>query len=153
MSVLELKIPPVLVAALFAALVWLVSELTPGLDITIALRTIFALLLTAAATFIGFAAVATFRKARTTVNPLTPEACSSLVDSGVFSFTRNPMYLALLFILAGWAVFLGNPLSLATTVLFIGYMNRFQIIPEERALEAAFGETFLQYKQQVRRWL
>jgi protein-S-isoprenylcysteine O-methyltransferase Ste14 len=63
------------------------------------------------------------------------------------------MYLALLFALAAWAMFLGNMFSLALTVLFVMYMNRFQIQPEERALEALFGEVYIEYRQRVRRWI
>ena len=73
-----------------------------------------------------------------------------LVDSGVYRFTRNPMYLALLFGLAGWALFLGNVYSLTLNVVFVAYMNRFQIRPEEQALESVFGEAFIDYRSRVR---
>jgi protein-S-isoprenylcysteine O-methyltransferase Ste14 len=152
-SGLELKVPPVLVTVIFAALMWLISRLAPGITLSATLRVACLLLFAAAGAFIGMSAVTSFRKAQTTVNPLTPEACSSLVDSGVFRFSRNPMYLALLLSLAGWAWFLGNLYSLALTALFVAYMNRFQIQPEERALEAVFGETFIEYRRRVRRWL
>lgn len=153
MSWLELKIPPVLVTVVFAALMWLISRLTPGVTLPATLKLTCLLVFAAAGAFIGLSAVVSFRKAQTTVNPLTPEACSSLVDSGVFKFSRNPMYLALLFALAAWALFLGNIYSLALNGLFVAYMNRFQIRPEERALEAAFGDVFIEYRRRVRRWL
>jgi protein-S-isoprenylcysteine O-methyltransferase Ste14 len=63
------------------------------------------------------------------------------------------MYLALLTALTGWGLFLGSPWTLVLAVLFVLYMNRYQIRPEEQALEAAFGEKFLQYKRRVRRWI
>ena len=94
-----------------------------------------------------------FKKAHTTVNPLNPEACSTLVDTGIYRYSRNPMYLALLLALAGWGIFLGNFYALVLTIAFVLYMNRFQIRPEEKALEALFGTGFLEYRRSVRRWL
>jgi len=153
MSALELKIPPVLITSLFALLMWLVSRLTPAIPISPELRITFLLLFTGLGAYVGLAAVASFRKANTTVNPLTPESISSLVVSGIFSRTRNPMYLALLLALTGWGLYLANLLSLLLTIGFIFYMNRFQIQPEERALEEIFGSEFNEYKKQVRRWI
>jgi protein-S-isoprenylcysteine O-methyltransferase Ste14 len=153
MPALVLKIPPVLLSVIFAALMWLVSRFTPGIDLPATLRIACLLLFASAGAVIGLSGVIAFKKAQTTVNPLKPENCSSLVDSGVFRLTRNPMYLALLLGLAGWALFLGNVYSLAMTALFVTYLNRFQIRPEERALESVFGEAFIEYRRRVRRWL
>ena len=153
MSILELKIPPVIVTLLFAVLMWLVARLTPSTPFDESFRIIAVLLLSAAATVIGVAGVVAFRKANTTVNPLTPDACTSLVNSGIFGLTRNPMYLALLLILVAWGFFLSNFYSLALCVVYVVYLNRFQIGPEERALEAAFGDEFIAYKERVRRWI
>jgi protein-S-isoprenylcysteine O-methyltransferase Ste14 len=152
-SGLELKVPPVLVTVVFAAMMWLIARLTPAMGLPNPLRLGCLLLFMTAAVIIGLYAVASFKNARTTVNPLTPDACTSLVNTGIFRVSRNPMYLALLLALAGWAMFLGNLYSLFMTVLFVFYMNRFQIQPEERALEAAFGDAFTDYRRQVRRWL
>lgn len=153
MAALELKIPPVAVTVLFAALMWLAALLTPGNSFSTPTGTVTALLLIAAAGGVGLSAVASFRRSRTTVNPFTPETSSTLVDTGIYRWSRNPMYLALLLALLGWAAFLGNLLSLVLAGGFVPYMNRFQIGPEEKALEAGFGETFRQYRRQVRRWL
>ena len=101
----------------------------------------------------SIAGVAAFRRARTTVNPLKPDSASSLVDSGIYRLTRNPMYLGFALALLGWGIFLSNPLSLAMLFVFVGYMNRFQIVPEERALESLFGDAFKAYRSKVRRWL
>jgi protein-S-isoprenylcysteine O-methyltransferase Ste14 len=153
MSALELKIPPVLVTALLALLMWLLSHLTPGIPIYTELRVTFLLFFTGLGAYLGLAAVASFRKANTTVNPLTPEAISSLVVSGIFKRTRNPMYLALLLALTGWGLYLANIFSLLVTVGFVLYMNHFQIQPEERHLEEIFGTEFNDYKKQVRKWI
>jgi len=153
MSALELKIPPVLITSLFALLMWLVSRLTPAIPISPALKIIFLLVFAGLGAYVGLAAVASFRKANTTVNPLTPASISSLVVSGIFRRSRNPMYLALLLALTGWGLYLSNIFSLLVAVGFVLYMNRFQIQPEERALKEIFGSEFIDYKKQVRRWI
>jgi protein-S-isoprenylcysteine O-methyltransferase Ste14 len=63
------------------------------------------------------------------------------------------MYLGFLLLLAAWAVWLTHPLALLTVPVFVGYMNRFQIRPEEAALTARFGEEFIAYTRRVRRWV
>ena len=82
-----------------------------------------------------------------------PEAASAIVTVGIYRFTRNPMYLGFLLLLIAWAVFLGNIVSALMPLLFIAYMNRFQIAPEERALHARFGVPYETYLRSVRRWL
>src|SRR5664279_3386787 len=83
--------------------------------------------------------VIAFRRAKTTVNPMKPEAASSLVSSGVYRATRNPMYVGLLLVLVAWAVFLSSFLALLGPLAFIACIGRFQITPEERVLSALFG--------------
>jgi protein-S-isoprenylcysteine O-methyltransferase Ste14 len=153
MSALELKLPPVLVTVIFALLMWLVALLTPKIPLSIELRLAALLVMIVAGAFVGLAGVVSFRKAGTSVNPLSPHTCSSLVISGVFSVSRNPMYLALFLVLLGWSLFLANLYSPVVAIGFVAYMNRFQIRPEERALEAAFGQEFLDYRREVRKWL
>jgi protein-S-isoprenylcysteine O-methyltransferase Ste14 len=147
------RIPPVAVTLVVAALMWLISVLTPALALPEKFRIPCTILLTMLSVFTGFAGVAEFRRANTTVNPLAPENCSQLVESGIFRFTRNPMYLALLMALVGWSVFLGNPWSLVMVLFWLLYIDRYQIRPEEEALKAAFGDAFRQYRSRVRKWL
>ena len=97
--------------------------------------------------------IASFVRAKTTVNPMKPASASALVVSGLYARSRNPMYLGLLLILIGWAVYLSNGLAFLLLLAFILYMNRFQIEPEERALISLFGQEFVAYKSRVRRWL
>jgi len=149
---LELKIPPVLLTLIFAALMWALYRITPGFPIPQLLKNLLPALLGVAALAVGSAGVQSFRRAKTTVNPMTPDACSSLVISGIFRFTRNPMYVALLLFLIAWGIFLANIYSLALIVIYFVYLNRFQIRPEERALEAVFGAEYLDYMKRVRRW-
>jgi protein-S-isoprenylcysteine O-methyltransferase Ste14 len=149
---LELKVHPVALFCVFGALMWLVSGdsvFTMALPWRSALTLIF--LITGFA--IALAGVLAFRRAKTTVNPLTPEATTTMVTSGIYLFTRNPMYLGLLFVLAGWTIYLSNLLALVALPLFVWYMNRFQILPEERALSAKFSQAFTEYSRSVRRWL
>ncbi len=97
--------------------------------------------------------IALFRKAETTVNPTTPEAASDLVTSGIYNYTRNPMYVGFLLLLIAWGIWLSNVYALVLPAGFILYMNRFQIGPEEEALQALFGDRYADYKSRVRRWL
>ena len=90
---------------------------------------------------------------RTTVNPLRPEKASSLVTSGIFRLTRNPMYLGLALIVAAAAAWYGNLLGGFVVPMFVLYINRFQIVPEERALAAKFGTAFDAYRSRTRRWI
>lgn len=132
---------------------WLLAQATPGFGLPAALRVTALAACATAAAALGLAAVQSFRRARTTVNPLSPHACSVLVTSGVFRFSRNPMYLALFLVLAGWGLYLANAFTLLLAFAFVIYMNRFQIRPEERALQQAFGQAFADYRRRVRRWL
>ena len=102
---------------------------------------------------IDFVSIAAFIRARTTVNPLAPEKANALVVSGLYRFSRNPMYLGLLMILLGWAAWLAQPLALAVVAAFAVLIETLQIRPEEKALEEKFGEDFRAYKKRVRRWI
>lgn len=87
------------------------------------------------------------------MNPLKPDTSSALVRSGVYNLTRNPMYLGFLMLLIGWGIYLSNAVALLfVPPMFLMYMNRFQIEPEERALTSRFGQEFIEYTTRVRRW-
>lgn len=147
------RLPPLAVAPLAAAITWLAARAAPSLDFDFPGRTALALLLVAAAASVGLAGVIEFRRARTTVNPLQPQRASALVTGGVYRHTRNPMYVAVATVLLAWGFWLGNALGPLGAVLFIAWMDRLQIPPEERALQALFGEEFSRYRSEVRRWL
>jgi len=101
----------------------------------------------------AMAGVLAFRARKTTVNPLNPDAASTLVVDGVYRFSRNPMYLGFLLMLAGLAVYLSSPTAAILVPAFCAYINAFQVRPEERALLARFGPSFVEYKASVRRWI
>lgn len=96
---------------------------------------------------------ALFRSKQTTVNPYRPDKTSQLVISGWYRWTRNPMYLGFLCILLAWSLYLANVFSLLVTPLLMLSLQRFNITPEERALQLKFGNDYTTYKQRVRRWL
>ena len=153
MKLPKLKIPPVVTVLLLGSAMWATARAVPDWRMILPAGQIFAagLILSGMATAI--AGVVSFRCAKTTVNPLQPSAASTLVTTGIYRFTRNPMYLGLLLVLLGWAVFLANVLALIFPVTYIPLMNRLQIFPEEKALAAKFGSPFTTYQSQVRRWL
>jgi len=153
MRALELKVPPPAVTLTFVLLMWLVSWAVPQLGFDFPGRVVVAAALCAAGTMTILLGVAAFRRLKTTLNPMKPESSTALVVSGVYRFTRNPMYLGLLLVLAGWAVFLLNLLAFLLLPAFVFYMNRFQIEPEERALSSRFPAEFVAYERRVRRWL
>jgi protein-S-isoprenylcysteine O-methyltransferase Ste14 len=94
-----------------------------------------------------------FWRAHTTINPHRPESATTLVTSGVYAWTRNPMYLGLAVLLLGWAIKLGTLTPLVLAPLFIPLMQNVQIRPEEHALRALFGEDYARYCLRVNRWL
>ncbi len=153
MRALELKIPPVVLFLLTGLAMWLVNRFLPEFHWMLPGKGIIAGFLFACSAFAGISGAVAFRRACTTVNPTTPEAASCLVRSGVYRITRNPMYLALLLSLTGWAIMLANPVNLLLLPVFVLYMNRFQILPEERMLLNLFGADYAAYQQSVRRWL
>lgn len=94
-----------------------------------------------------------FRRYRTTVNPMDPTRTTDLVTSGIYKYSRNPMYVGFVLFLLGWASFLGSLISSIVIILFVWYLSKYQIEPEERVLEKKFGSLFTEYKKRVRRWI
>jgi protein-S-isoprenylcysteine O-methyltransferase Ste14 len=152
-SSLELRVPPVAVASVAALCMWMLARWTPGLGWGGYWRLGAAVSLFVAGVVVAVAGVLEFRRARTTVNPTTPQAATSMVRSGIYRHTRNPMYLGMLLVLAGWAVWLASLAAVAVLPVFVLYLNRLQIEPEERALASRFGADFEEYRRSVRRWL
>jgi protein-S-isoprenylcysteine O-methyltransferase Ste14 len=153
MRALELKVPPPAVALLTAAAMWGISLAAPAADVPMPVRLVAAIAIALAGGATAIAGAAAFRRSKTTVNPLKPETTSCLVTSGVYRFTRNPMYLGLVVVLLAWAVFLSSAWTLLGPLVFTLYMTRFQIMPEERVLSRMFGTAYSAYQAKVRRWL
>lgn len=153
MQSLELKIPPPVIAALVAIAMWGISLITPLLEMFAPYRVPVAIAIVLAGIGFNVSGVISFRQARTTINPMKPESASSLVSSGIYTVTRNPMYVAFLLVLTAWASFLSSPWALLGPLAFLLYIDRFQIAPEERVLSNLFGTNYADYKAKVRRWL
>lgn len=153
MNALRLKVPPVIVVAVAALLLFACAMLLPGLSVGFPGRKILATAFIAIGLVPGVQAVASFRKRKTTVNPMTPEDASTLVTDGIYRFTRNPMYLGLLCLLIAIALFLGTLSGLIILPAFVWYMTEFQIKPEEDSLRGVFGPAYEDYLTRVRRWI
>lgn len=153
MSGLENRIPPPLVMLATAAAMTAADLALPAASIPWSWRAPVAALLFVSAGYFGATAIRMFIRHATTIDPVRIDRASTLVTTGVFARTRNPMYLAMALLLAALAVALGQPLLLAGPVLFVLYITRFQIIPEERTLSERFGDPYREYQGRVRRWL
>jgi protein-S-isoprenylcysteine O-methyltransferase Ste14 len=152
-NALELKVPPVALALILAAGMWAASVYTPSLTLAIPWRYGLVVTLSVAGVTFALAGIIAFRRANTTVNPAKPQTTSTIIASGVYGVSRNPMYVGLLLVLTGWAFFLCHALAFLFLPVFVAYMDRFQIVPEERALCALFGSEYTTYMRSVRRWL
>ena len=148
---MKLKIPPPYWLLLTTGLMWLISRYTPQAEILHNLRWLALLPLVTAIGLIAAAASA-FRQASTTIHPQHPEQTRVVVDSGVFGFSRNPIYLGMALILVAWALWLAAPFAWLGVLLFVVVITRWQIVPEEEILLNKFGEPYRLYCQKVRRW-
>lgn len=152
MKLLELKIPPPILALLCALVMWSVSYVPIHFDLIGIGDLIASILLIFSIVIAGMALVA-FLRVKTNIHPSLKQASTTLVTSGIYHYSRNPMYLSLLCFLLSVAIYLQSLLSIFICFFFISYINRYQIKPEEKHLEALFPEEFLRYKGKVRRWL
>ncbi len=150
---LELRVPPVAVFLLVVLLMYCLKGVTPNFMITVPFVEFVVLGLILVSGYVGIAGVYEFRKVKTTVNPVKPENASSVVNTGVFAYTRNPMYFALLLLIIALGLWWQHLSVIPCAGLFVSYMNRYQIKPEEHVLERLFGDEYLKYKNRVRRWL
>ncbi len=148
---LNTKIPPPIVAILFAVMIFYFSDSFAYVDLPFKIYiSLFFVLL---GFFITFSSARNFKKKETTVNPIKPEEASQLVTDGFFKITRNPMYLGMLLFLLGLSIYNGLIVGLVFLPLFVGYITFFQIIPEESAMIEIFGEDYKAYMKKVRRWI
>ncbi|GAB3522841.1 methyltransferase family protein [Photobacterium alginatilyticum] len=149
---MDLKLPPPVVLLITLGGMYLLSQYWPLWTFTFWGQFLLVLVFCLGGTLVGLAGVMSFAKERTTVDPRNPHKASSLVTSGIYRFSRNPMYLGLVLFLIAAFIYLSALSALVMIPLFIFYMNNFQIGPEEDVLEAIFGEEYRQYCEQVRRW-
>ncbi len=150
---LETKVPPLAVALVCAAGMVAIAKAIQGPVILADASQVLAVIFLLAGLLIAVAGVLAFYRAKTTVDPMLNRRATALVTTGVYSITRNPMYLGLLCSLIAFGFYLSSLYSMVMCVLFVLYMNRFQIRPEEALLESIFSDRYLAYKARVRRWL
>ncbi len=153
MNALALKVPPVAQVIITAAAMYGVSKMVPALTFSLNGSTALAVGLGVMGLSLGIMGVTQFRIAQTTPNPQALEQVSSLVTSGIYQYSRNPMYVGLVLILLGWAFYLSHLLAFVLLPIFILYMTRFQIQPEEQMMARKFGKTYQDYLNKVRRWI
>lgn len=149
---MSLKIPPVVVFFVALGLLFGIHYLTPDVRYDYPYRVTVSRLFLVAGSLIALAGIVAFRNKSTTVDPMKPAKASQLVTHGIYQYTRNPMYLGMAMVLMGGVVRIGNPWCLLAVLFFVVYLTRFQIKPEEHALEQLFGEDYRTYCQRVRRW-
>lgn len=147
------KIPPPVILLLSGIVMWFIAHSSYAYPVAVPFALIVGLLLAVAGVVTAATAIRQFSGAETTVNPLDPGAASALVKSGIFARTRNPMYVGLLLVLSGWAVWLQSSANIVVLVAFVVYITELQIKPEEQALREIFGQAYADYCSRVRRWI
>lgn len=148
---METRIPPPIVTLVFGLSIYFSREIFQAVEIKYSFYIGILLLILGLAILIS--AVRLFRNDKTTVNPLSPEQATKLVTDGIFKYSRNPMYLGMVFILSSMAVFFNLIGGIILIALFCFYITKFQIIPEERAMSNLFSQDFNKYKHATRRWI
>ena len=151
---IELKIPPVVIILICASLMYGCAIVLPhAFVVPTELRVTLATIAGLASSTVLLAALVTFRKHQTTMNPLDPNHTTSLVTSGIYAYSRNPMYLAMFVALLGWGIFIAQLSSVFGLVLYVAAITRIQIAPEERILRRKFGAQYVDYLESSHRWL
>jgi protein-S-isoprenylcysteine O-methyltransferase Ste14 len=147
-------IPPLALVGLLAVLMWLAARVFPQAGMLFSGRGLVCAATGVAGLVLCALGVLPFRRAGTTVDPTRPERASALVTTGIYSVSRNPMYLGMLLVIVAWGIYLANAAGLVLAPLaFVLYLDRVQIPREERALATAFGSDYAGYASRVRRWL
>ncbi|VAW81301.1 hypothetical protein MNBD_GAMMA12-1506 [hydrothermal vent metagenome] len=152
---MKLKIPPPVLAVLLIFAMWGLTKVSGLTSVSVLtyIPSLISWLLIGLALSIDIWALSSFRSAKTTINPMKPQNASQLVIAGIYKYTRNPMYLGLFIILTAFILWFGIFINFLFLFVFVFYMNKFQIMPEESALLELFGDDYAQYKSNVRRWI
>ncbi len=144
MSIFELKldnkVPPPAVALIIAAMMWHLSAYEPALSLLAEMSEILILFLVIVGVSFDVCGLLAFRQLKTTINPMSPNKTSALVTGGIYRLSRNPMYVGLFLFLMAWAIQLSMLWPFIGPILFVIYITRFQITPEERVMESKFGD-------------
>jgi protein-S-isoprenylcysteine O-methyltransferase Ste14 len=150
---MKLKIPPAVQTLIFASIMWLTDQYSSMGSISFTYQKTIAIILFVIGALIAIIAVVQFIRVKTTSDPMHPSKAKQLVSNGIYNYSRNPMYLAILVVLSAWMLALGNFFNLIIVGSFIWYITEFQIKPEEIALTKLFGNKYVDYCKNVRRWI
>jgi protein-S-isoprenylcysteine O-methyltransferase Ste14 len=134
-------------------MMWGIAKAAPAIEMSAGLRFALVAILATLGGMCAFSGFYAFGRAKTTISPIHIEEASALVTTGIYHYTRNPMYIGLLMLLLAFTAYLAVPWALVGPLAFALFIARFQIIPEERVLAAKFGDAYRAYQAQVRRWL
>ena len=148
---MKTKIPPPILALIMIVIIYL-SSLTVE-TFTFSYQTVLSVLVVAIGLGCAVPSFRLFANNNTTISPFTPSETTALVTSGMYRYSRNPMYLGLVLLTIAATIFFGTWLGIVIIVAFIFLLNFLQIIPEEEALLDIFGEEYVEYKKKVRRWI
>ena len=150
---MRLKTPPAVQLFISTLLMWIITIYADNFRFIFNFNnelTLFCLIIGGTIIVFGIAA---FRKAETKVTPLHPDKASSLVTMGIYQYIRNPMYFGLLLILFSIGFYLQNLASMFVLPIYIWFISKYQIIPEEEALHKLFGQDYINYQHRFRRWI
>lgn len=150
---MQRRLPPPVIALLTAFGMYLIARAFPPAQAMQLIQHVLALAIAACALLIDIAALWSFQRHKTTINPLRPEKARLIISNGIYSFSRNPMYLGMLLWLFAFGCWLGSTWSFPLIMLFYWMIGCFQIPAEEKALREKFGAEYLQYCLKVNRWL
>ena len=145
------KIPPPFIAAGNIVLLYLSTLFIPSFEFSG--QTILGILIGLEGVIIIFVSIRLFKKYQTTINPFKAHETTRLITSGIYAFTRNPMYLGLSSIQVAFGIYLGAHVSIFLIPCFIIYITNKQIIYEEEILKKEFRDEYLNYLKSVRRWI
>ena len=146
-----IKIPPPILVLILTSLVYFSS--TKLESIYLPYRQTVSVLILIIGLVVIISPVFDFIKSKTTVNPVKFQNVNRLVTTGIYKYSRNPMYLGMILIIISTTVYYLNFLSVFSPLIFYIWINKFQISREEIFLEGKFGNEYLKYKSKTRRWI
>jgi protein-S-isoprenylcysteine O-methyltransferase Ste14 len=150
---MKLSMPPAVILMVHLGLAWLCNRFLGFANFQFSFQKLVSLSLFFVGIIMTIWTIFVMYRARTTIDPVSPDRASKLITTGIFSISRNPIYLALLMLLMAWVIWLGNVIAIFLGATFVWQLTHFQIHAEEEALEAKFGKRYLEYKKRVRKWI
>lgn len=144
---------PIIYVIVLAILMYVAAFATGTLNVSFYSQGLIAVIILFLGALIVLISGYQFRMVSTTVNPLKPEESTQLVTTGIYQFSRNPMYTGFFMFLLAWAVLLGSFVAFLILPIFVMLITKVQILPEEVVLQEKFGQDYIAYKNRVRRWI